>query len=499
MAIIKKYISKYKYQLFCLMVSFSILLFTSKNSFLYTFNDWCDANAFFTVGKSIIHGLVPYKDLFEQKGPLLYFIYSFGYLISQKTFYGIFILEILFYSIYLYYNHKIIKFFLEEKYSFIILPILTLIITTSPSFVQGGSCEEFCLPFFSISLYYFLKHFIMNELTKKEIIGNGIIAGVILLTKYTLLGFWVGFVLLIFIDLIQKKEGKNKILFIIDFLLGFMIPIIVVIIYFYMVGGLSDFIWNYFIINITAYGPSKITLHNILFTCWYLLCNSGLLFYLGIILTPALIFSIKNINKNLKINVLSLFLITLFFITVSLKTYIYYILPISIFLPISIIGFIFLINKNTCQIKKYIYIIIYIICIIIGANNANYKEDILKPKEEIFQYKYANYINKFKKPTLLNMGYLDVGVYTLSNIIPSTKYFEQQNISYERFKDNIDELNKYATNKKIKFIVYCTDIDNKTIPKSITNNYNLVYEDKYIYEKQKLYARLYQLKELSLK
>ena len=97
------------------------------------------------------------------------------------------------------------------------------------------------------------------------------------------------------------------------------------------------------------------------------------------------------------------------------------------------------------------------------------------------------------------MGYLDVGVYTLSNIIPSTKYFEQQNISYERFKDNIDELNKYATNKKIKFIVYCTDIDNKTIPKSITNNYNLIYEDKYIYEKQKLYARLYQLKELSLK
>ena len=145
------------------------------------------------------------------------------------------------------------------------------------------------------------------------------------------------------------------ILFIIDFLLGFMIPIIVVIIYFYMVGGLSDFIWNYFIINITAYGPSKITLHNILFTCWYLLCNSGLLLYLGIILTPALIFSIKNINKALKINVLSLFLITLFFIIVSLKTYIYYILPISIFLPISIIGFIFLINKNTYQIKKHIY------------------------------------------------------------------------------------------------------------------------------------------------
>ena len=499
MIIIKKYISKYKYQLFCLIVAFSMLLFTSKNSFLYTFNDWCDANAFFTVGKSIIHGLVPYKDIFEQKGPILYFIYSLGYLISHKTFYGVFILEILFFSIYLYYNHKIIKFFLEEKYSFIILPILTLIITTSPSFVQGGSCEEFCLPFFSISFYYFLKYFIINELTKKEIIINGIIAGFILLTKYTLLGFWIGFFLLIFIDLVQKKEWKNTILFFIEFLLGVFIPIVLIVIYFTIMGGLKDFIWDYFIINITAYGPSKITLQSIFITFCYLLLNSGLLFYLGIILTPIYIIFIKKITKPIKINILSLFFTTLFFLIVSLKTYIYYILPISIFLSISIIGLIFLINKNTYQIKKYDYIIIYIICIILGAYNANYKEDMLKSKEEIFQYKYANYINKFKNPTLLNMGYLDVGVYTISNIIPNTKYFEKQNISYERFKENEDELNKYATNKKVKFIVYCTSIDNKIIPKSITNNYNLIYEDKYIYEKQKLYARLYQLKELSLK
>lgn len=499
MPIIKKIISKYKYHIFCLIVAFSMLLFTSKNSFLYTFNDWCDVNAFFTVGKSIIHGLVPYKDLFEQKGPLLYFLFSLGYLISHKTFYGVFLLEIVFFSVYLYYNHKIIKLFLEENYSFIILPILTLITTTSPSFVQGGSCEEFCLPLFSISLYYFLEHFIIDKLTKKEIIINGIIAGLIFLTKYTLLGFWIGFILLIIIDLIKKKDWKNIILYCIDFLLGFMIPIIFIITYFYIVGGLKDFILDYFIINITAYGPSKITLKNILFTFWHLLFKSGIIFCLGIVLTPVLIFSIKNMKKKLKVNILILFLITLFFIIISLKTYNYYILPISIFLPISIIGFIFLINKNTYQIKNNIYIIIYIICIIMGIYNANYKEDMFKSKKEIFQYKYANYINKYKNPTLLNMGYLDVGVYTLSGIVPKTKYFEQQNISYDRFKDNIDELNKYAINKEIKFIVYCTDIDSKTIPKSITNNYILIYEDEYIYEKQMLYVRLYQLKELSLK
>ena len=62
--------------LYAFLIAFLTLMLASKNSFLYPFNDWVDANAFFTVGKSMFHGIVPYKDLFEQKGPLLYFIYG---------------------------------------------------------------------------------------------------------------------------------------------------------------------------------------------------------------------------------------------------------------------------------------------------------------------------------------------------------------------------------------------------------------------------------------
>ena len=92
--------NKYKYYLYCLLVSFIILMFTSKNSFLYPFNDWVDANAFFTMGKSMFQGVVPYKDLFEQKGLILYFIYGIGSLISFKSFIGVFILEVISFSIF---------------------------------------------------------------------------------------------------------------------------------------------------------------------------------------------------------------------------------------------------------------------------------------------------------------------------------------------------------------------------------------------------------------
>ena len=88
-----------------LIVSILTLLICSKNSPLYPYNDWVDGNAFFTMGKGMFNGKVPYKDLFEQKGPLLYLIYGIGYLISHDTFF-----RCLFIRSYFIYNFLAIFF-----------------------------------------------------------------------------------------------------------------------------------------------------------------------------------------------------------------------------------------------------------------------------------------------------------------------------------------------------------------------------------------------------
>ena len=56
--------------LYSLLLAFVFLAVCSKSSFLYPFNDWYDANDFLTLGKGMLHGLVPYRDLYEQKGPI---------------------------------------------------------------------------------------------------------------------------------------------------------------------------------------------------------------------------------------------------------------------------------------------------------------------------------------------------------------------------------------------------------------------------------------------
>lgn len=58
--------------------------------------------------------LVTYKDLFEQKGPLLYLIYGIGYLIENDGFIDVFNLEIISMTSIGYYLYKISCLYLNE-------------------------------------------------------------------------------------------------------------------------------------------------------------------------------------------------------------------------------------------------------------------------------------------------------------------------------------------------------------------------------------------------
>lgn len=503
--IIKKLI-KNKYLFFCVLVSFVFLLFTSKNSFLYSFNDWVDANAFFTVGKSMFNGVVPYKDLFEQKGILLYLIYGIGYLFSHNSFYGVFILEVISFTVFLYYMYKIIKMYLDEKYSLVIIPFLAFLITTSASFVQGGSCEEFCLPFFGVSLYYFIKHFKESELTDKEIYINGLMAGLVLLMKYTMLGFWINFGIVIFIDLLLKKKTKKAFMFCLKFLIGMIAPLILAFIYLIITGGVKYFIQDYFVINMTAYDTGKkysmITRFFRIFRSSFVAIRQNGILIMGLIFSmPIFVWFIKEKNKLLKIGLLSGTLLSFVFIFWGLKVYKYYMLPTIMFSLITIIGIISIFKKYSDKIinKKYLYVffaIVFVAFAFLSYKRARFGYDMGRSKDSYFQYKYAEYINKYKNPTLLNMGFLDVGVYTVSGIIPNTKYFEVQNLDYEKFPENLDEMQKYVENKEVMFIVYATGQDEFEIPEYITNNYDQIYMDKYKFEKKDYTAFLFKVKEV---
>jgi len=66
-----------------LVITFAVVSFSSP---LYTSNPWVDTNAMFTMGRAWNAGMVPFRDLFEQRGPSMYFLYSLAARISSTNF-----------------------------------------------------------------------------------------------------------------------------------------------------------------------------------------------------------------------------------------------------------------------------------------------------------------------------------------------------------------------------------------------------------------------------
>lgn len=273
MDIAKKRINEKQYKIiigiYCIINAIIFLTICSKCSPLYPFNDWVDSNIFFTMGKGMANGRILYKDMFEHKGPLLYAIHAIAYTISNQTFFGVFLLEIISFTIFLYFVAKIMSLYVRKIHTLWGIPVISFVILSSYIFKSGDSVEEFCLPLLAISLYYFLHYFknvYPNKMATKDIIINGIIAGLVLWMKYTLLGFWFGLALFLCIGQLLHKKIKEAFLTGIYFLLGMFISTIPWLIYFGVNDALYDMFQVYFIVNIFSYSSSQISIINRILT-----------------------------------------------------------------------------------------------------------------------------------------------------------------------------------------------------------------------------------------
>lgn len=490
--------------LFCLITATIVLLITSKSSPLYPFNDWVDANAFFTMGKGMFNGKVLYKDLFEQKGPLLYLIYGIGYLISNTTFLGVFFLEIISFTVFLYYMYKSVTIFLKQKEYLIIIPLLALLITTSKSFSHGGSAEEFSLSFLAFSLYYFLKYLNTKQITNKTFFINGLLAGCVFMIKYNLLGFWLGWILCLTYPFLKQKDYKKYILSISCFLGGMLIPIGLWCVYFAVNNGLKEFIDVYFIVNIFSYTVKTDFISRIVIIAkefFNNLVDNGLIITFLFIAFP-LIFKAVKFDTYSKVSLIFVVLCSILGIFIGGTSYLYYslfLLPVIIFSLITIITFIspWLNNFFSDRYNYYIYFLFYIVTLQLAFPMSDNTYFMMTKKEDLVQYKFAEVIKTVPNATLLNYGTLDWGFYTTANLVPNVRYFVQHNFNRKRYPQNHLEQARYIEEKKVSFVTMSTRKNQKAIEKMIPKlfeNYTLVLHDTQEFESHMYNVYLYKIK-----
>ena len=446
----------------CLCISALFLFICSKSSPLYPFNDWVDANSFFTMGKGMMHGRIPYRDLFEQKGVLLYFLHGIAYLLSNKTFFGVYVLEVISFSIFLFYSFKLAALFIDKKYTIVSLPILAASILNLKSFSNGDSAEEFCLPLLMIGLYYLIKYF--KDLYPKQIpyrwlLLNGILAGCVLWIKFSMLGFWFAWMGSIFFCLLASKLYRQALISCVVFLSGMLIASLPWFIYFGINNSISDWFYSYFVFNAKFYSTSNSILSNIksIFNHFLYQAYKNPFFCSLLLLGVTVFVTTKKFLKKIEHRLCLLFCVLCLSVTVygGGKSFVYYFL---IFSPFVVFGFIFLLDfyfnefgplETNNKITSFV-IITFLLSILFSLQYNQNINTLKVKKEDLVQYKFASIINQTENATLLNYDALDFGIFTTTGITPNIKYFFTTNADYAIQKEEQD---RYIKEKITEFIV----------------------------------------------
>ena len=172
----------------CFLAAIVFITICSQSSFFYPLNEWGDVNCYFIIGQGMTKGLVPYRDLYDHKGIVIFTLYAIANLISTKSFLGLYILEIISAYFFLFITMKITDLFCDvKKYSMALCIIVAGCVYSTDSICQGGSAEELLLPLFSYGLYLCVKQIVNKCIpSKKEMLLFGILAGLIFYSKFTL-------------------------------------------------------------------------------------------------------------------------------------------------------------------------------------------------------------------------------------------------------------------------------------------------------------------------
>lgn len=113
-----------------------------------------DAAVFMLIGKGMTQGLVPYLDLYDHKGPLLFFFNALGYWLYDGKL-GVLCVQIVFFAVALFLMYKIARLFLQAKGSFLALALFCYYYL---AMVEGGNLsEEWSLAFSLLPLYLSLR------------------------------------------------------------------------------------------------------------------------------------------------------------------------------------------------------------------------------------------------------------------------------------------------------------------------------------------------------
>lgn len=225
-----------------------LLLFASSSTLLYP-QVADDCVVFETIGLGWLNGLVPYRDIFDHKGPLMYVIQMAGLSLGNGKI-GLFLLELIFYTVYLEIIYKIGRT-LSVKPFINVLSIIASLLFIAAYVDTGNNVEGWSMPFVALPILL-VTRFLLEKGTHLAQVSyiSGLCLGAIAMLRINNCCIILGLALGLVIYFIMRANYKPLFKSILWFSAGCATIIIPFITYFAWNGALYDFIYCNLIFNL---------------------------------------------------------------------------------------------------------------------------------------------------------------------------------------------------------------------------------------------------------
>jgi hypothetical protein len=277
------------------IIIFSILFFLFSYPFIFIpFGN--DQAIFAYIGKIINNGAMPYRDAWDLKPPVIYYLYSLGLKIFGSSMMSLRIFDFAYFSSTLFAIYLLGSLLFNKRVGVCSGLMLGILYFFTNDFWALSQCESFMILPMILSVYLCCAG--LKKYNWPMLFGSGVLLSVVFMTKLTGIILFVPIVLYILFETYSQRGTwdivhiSSRILILIA---GFFITTAIFFLWFYMRGALSDLIYTLFVYD-AAHFRSALKLN----TGYAHLSSAGFMRRYLFLLIPTLLSLLIKTNRQMR-------------------------------------------------------------------------------------------------------------------------------------------------------------------------------------------------------
>lgn len=211
-----------------------------------------DSGVFLYVGWRFLNGEIPYRDVWDHKPPLIYFIDALGITLTPDSLWGVWFLQFIFIFFTIFLIYKL----LHQEFGIYAALAGSIVLTSGLLTIleKGNVTEEYALVFQALAFLLFVSAW-RKDFPLRTSFWIGLIGGLAFNFKQTTIGIWVTYGLfLLAIRLFQRKIPFKDLL---SLAAGLLVPSVLLSVYLVSQNAFTDFWEQAFLYNFVYIGKHE--------------------------------------------------------------------------------------------------------------------------------------------------------------------------------------------------------------------------------------------------